>query len=190
MHINSTHHVIRVCSGITYFHACCFKKIKQTSKEINENKLDTYVTHRYVCVHFCSSTDAPSRKKDQMTSKSRKIEERQIQYKDVVVLYGDDPPLGLLQGMRDNGIPVKKMESESDEDAVACRADKDTDADSDVVWALDGDRTYSLEWRVVICVGGHEARDEDGRPAGLAMHDRLHRASRCTSQLAFLVPSP
>lgn len=62
MHINSTHHVIRVCSGITYFHACCFKKIKQTSKEINENKLDTYVTHRYVFISVRPQTHHRGRK--------------------------------------------------------------------------------------------------------------------------------
>ncbi|XP_025101013.1 uncharacterized protein LOC112568121 isoform X2 [Pomacea canaliculata] len=96
-----------------------------------------------------------------------------LRYKDVLILCVEAAwdTCGLIQGLADEGVPVKVMK-ESDTDDVAT-------ATSDVVWVADVDHVRGLEKKVVVCVG----RDYVGQ----ATQVRLHGPSRCSSQLVWLI---
>ncbi|XP_025111939.1 uncharacterized protein LOC112574836 [Pomacea canaliculata] len=90
-----------------------------------------------------------------------------LQWRDVLVLYdwhgvGDNS--GMVQALREAGIPVRVMKDEDTEDVATAR--------SDVVWVASRYRVYGLERKVVVCLENKV--------------DRVHSMSRCTSQLVIV----
>ncbi|XP_025113359.1 uncharacterized protein LOC112575602 [Pomacea canaliculata] len=90
-----------------------------------------------------------------------------LQWRDVLVLnwsnISDDA--GMVNGLKEAGIPVRVMNVDDIDDVATAR--------SDVVWITDGHRVCGLERKVVVCLEDH-------------LLARLNYMSRCTSQLVIV----
>lgn len=89
-----------------------------------------------------------------------------LRYQDVVLMYWAfkiKDNSGLINGMRNSGIPVKVATSRDIENVATWQ--------DDVVWAVDGYCVQGLEWKVVVYCSDY------------GQFDNFTFPSRCTSQL-------
>ncbi|XP_025113497.1 uncharacterized protein LOC112575719 [Pomacea canaliculata] len=90
-----------------------------------------------------------------------------LQWRDVLVVYWTDmtDDSGMVNGLKEAGIPVRVMNDNDIDDVATAR--------SNVVWVTHGFHVSGLERKVVVCLEDHDT-------------DRFHGMSRCTSQLVIV----